>query len=224
MPNKYTCPHCGSENTSSVPLVYKGGHTTGHATNRELVGYTDVKTEVTVHADGSTSTKTSGGDAVYGSVTRPTESYSDLARTMPPPTKPEFHEKKREAGEFLGCITFLFCAGVVVSIGIYVFDNFDFIRNVLINSETWLKAELGKTTTSVLGLAVVFISWFFATGCMTGLLAELHNKFFAMIYKAENQRRREEYEKNMEIYRQERWEWEHSYICLRCGHRFFVDE
>ena len=33
------CPNCGSENTVSVPLVYKRGHATGTATHREIVGY-----------------------------------------------------------------------------------------------------------------------------------------------------------------------------------------
>ena len=65
MSSKYTCPHCGSENTMSVSMAYKSGHVTGYATGREIVGYTDVKVKVTVHSDGSTSKKTSGGDAIY---------------------------------------------------------------------------------------------------------------------------------------------------------------
>ena len=34
------CPNCGSENTVSVPLMYKRGHATGTATHKEIVATT----------------------------------------------------------------------------------------------------------------------------------------------------------------------------------------
>ena len=79
--NHLACPNCRSENTAAVSLVYKRGHATGTATHREIVGY-DVETTTTTYADGSKTTEETGRHAVYGDVTRPTYTVTDLAREI----------------------------------------------------------------------------------------------------------------------------------------------
>ena len=221
--NKYNCPKCGSENTSAVSLVYKNGHTTGHATNKELVGYTDVKTEVTVHSDGSTSTKTSGGDAIYGNVTRPTESYSDLARTVPPPTEPQFQEIKSGGSGCIGCIGFVVGLAIVQYV-LSLAENIVAIKNLETIIFNWLNAECGKIFGTLLWIAICFVIFFLGALSIVAFFANLYDKFFTWKHNSENQRLREEYEKDMAIYRQERWNWEHTYICMRCGEKFIVED
>ena len=205
MSSKYTCPHCGSENTMSVPMAYKSGHVTGYATGREIVGYTDVKVKVTVHSDGSTSKKTSGGDAIYGDVTRPTESYSDLARTIQPPAAPRWYQEEHETAlmgcGLIGCaLPLLFTAIIIVGLILEFLDI------------------LPKNTMSSISRQLDYFAYFLLA-CVIYFLVKKR-----ISVNKENAMRRERYEKEVSLYRQQYLEWEHTYICLRCGCQFIVED
>ena len=102
--NHLACPNCRSENTAAVSLVYKRGHATGTATHREIVGY-DVETTTTTYADGSKTTEETGRHAVYGDVTRPTYTVTDLAREIAPPPEPKLRQLEHDTLT-VGCISF----------------------------------------------------------------------------------------------------------------------
>ena len=76
--SKFNCPHCGSDNTASMSLVYRRGHATGTAVHTEVVGY-DVTTTIHTRSDGSTYTDESRSPC-YGNVTRDTYTETDLAK------------------------------------------------------------------------------------------------------------------------------------------------
>ena len=102
--NKYSCPNCGSGNTASIPLVYKRGHATGNATHREVVSY-NVQTTTTTHSQGHKETEETGRTPVYGNVTRPTYTETDLAKEVAPPTPPDEPQLIQSGYDFvaLGC-------------------------------------------------------------------------------------------------------------------------
>ena len=92
---KFNCPHCGSDNTVSVPLAYKRGHATGTATHMEVVGY-DVQTTTTTYSSGYSETHETGRTPIYGPVKHDTYTITDLAAEVSPPeepTKPVMKEK-----------------------------------------------------------------------------------------------------------------------------------
>lgn len=198
--NKYNCPNCGSDNTASIPLVYSRGHATGTATHTEIVGY-DVEKTKTTYADGHSETKETNRTPIYGDVTYPTYTITDLAREVAPPEEP-----KKPTPEEFGC----FLNGMIGCISVYISAKIvDFIYNLVQNIFGGIGFFIGIVLVLVLSLILY------------GLLGGL-------VYTISGRGRRHEqnlqiYEQEMQTYRAKYAEWEHSYICMRCGHRFYID-
>ena len=137
--SKLACPNCGSENTVSVPLMYKRGHATGTATHKEIVGY-DVETTTTTYSDGSKKTEETGRHAVYGDVTRPTYTVTDLAREIAPPPEPKIKQLEHDTMT-VGCVSFgclLPILSLVISLVAYKFSKLSGLENAL----TYIAAAL----------------------------------------------------------------------------------
>ena len=133
------CPNCGSENTVSIPLMYKRGHATGTATHKEIVGY-DVETTTTTYSDGSKKTEETGRHAVYGDVTRPTYTVTDLAREIAPPPEPKLKQLEHDTMT-VGCVSFgclLPILSLIISLVAYKFSKLSGLENTL----TYIAAAL----------------------------------------------------------------------------------
>jgi len=183
------CPNCGSENTVSVPLMYKRGHATGTATHKEIVGY-DVETTTTTYSDGSKKTEETGRHAVYGDVTRPTYTVTDLAREIAPPPEPKLKQLEHDTMT-VGCVSFgclLPILSLVISLVAYKFSKLSGLENAL----TYIAAAL-----------VIWKLW---------NDRRTTNK--------KNRTQKEEYDQAMEEYTRRLAEWEKLFICMRCGHIF----
>lgn len=187
--NHLTCPHCGSDNTASVPLVYKRGHATGTATHREIVGY-DVETTTTTYSDGSTKTEETGRTAVYGNVTRPTYTVTDLAREIAPPQEPTLSQREHNTMTH-GCLAF----GCLMPIVAFILEFVAYRISGL--------AGMGN-----------LLAWLVAALIIWKLWNDRRNTNDA------NRASKEEYEREMEAYHKKVAAWEKRFICMRCGHIF----
>ena len=134
-----SCPHCGSDNTASVPLVYKRGHATGTATQQEIVGY-EVETKTTTYSDGSKETEETGRHAVYGDVTRPTYTITDLAREIAPPQEPNLIQREHNTMTN-GCLAFGCLMPILMLILEYVVYRMSGISGMT-NLLCWLLAAI----------------------------------------------------------------------------------
>lgn len=187
--NHLACPNCRSENTAAVSLVYKRGHATGTATHREIVGY-DVETTTTTYADGSKTTEETGRHAVYGDVTRPTYTVTDLAREIAPPPEPKLRQLEHDTLT-VGCISFgclLPILSLVISLAAYKVSGLSGLGNALIY------------------IAAALVVW--------KLWNDRRN------INEKNRTLKKEYEQAVEEYSRRLAEWEKLFICMRCGHIF----
>ena len=183
------CPYCGSDNTASVPLVYKRGHATGTATHREIVGY-DVETTTTTYSDGSKKTEETGRHAVYGDVTHPTYTVTDLAREISPPQEPTLAQREHNTIA-TGCVAFgclMPILMLVLEFVVYKFSGISGMTNLLIR------------------LLVAIIIW--------KLWSDRRNT------NVQNRLNKEEYARAMAEYHKNIAAWEKRFICMRCGHIF----
>ena len=184
-----SCPHCGSDNTASVPLVYKRGHATGTATQQEIVGY-EVETKTTTSSDGSKETEETGRHAVYGDVTRPTYTITDLAREIAPPQEPNLIQREHNTMTN-GCLAFGCLMPILMLILEYVVYRMSGISGMT-NLLCWLLAAI-----------IIWKLW-----------NDRRNT------NAQNRASKEEYDRAMKAYHQNIAAWEKRFICMRCGHIF----
>ncbi|MCH3960414.1 MAG: hypothetical protein LKE51_14225 [Selenomonas sp.] len=204
--NKYSCPNCGSGNTASIPLVYKRGHATGNATHREVVSY-NVQTTTTTYGDGHKETEETGRTPVYGNVTRPTYTETDLAKEVAPPTPPDEPQLIQSGYDFvaLGCGS-IGCLFPFLMLVAYVILKY-FIKTPMTQS-AW------DNVSYLIFATVVFLVVY--NIYTTKKLNTRHKKEHAIAM--------EEYKKQMEEYYRSVEDWQHLYICNRCGCKFRVDD
>lgn len=187
---KYVCPNCGSENILSVPQQYERGHAEGVVTRREKIGYSD-----TVR-DGKVVSST----PIYGDVSHPTYSNTDLAKRLAPPKKPVQPDPppvhKRKMGCLMSILFFFFTIVVLHGVVDWLLGYFPFDIYFGVGS-----------------MIVLYIIW----------------RIFPKSPKQKRLEReeREEYERalaayphQMEEYNKRLYEWQHSYICERCNSVF----
>ena len=186
---KYVCPNCGSENILSVPQQYERGHAEGVVTRREKVGYSD-----TIR-DGKVVSST----PIYGDVSHPTYSDTDLAKRLAPPRKPvpptpPVHKRK------MGCIV----------IALFIMFGLTIPEGLL---QLFLRNDPSEVCISIGFMLIVYLLW------------RCFPKFGKQ--KRLEQEEREAYERavaayphQMEEYNKRLYEWQHSYICERCNSVF----
>lgn len=198
--DRLNCPHCGSDNTVSVPLAYKRGHATGTAVHTEIVGY-NVETTTTTYGDGHTSTRETGRTPIYGNVKHDTYTMTDLAREIAPPEEPE-KPTREDIGSFTSWIGVFVIFGSSFFITGEILSLFSFnsgITNFFIGFIMWCGLNYA-------GAKIFDKIWFDITG---------KNKRYKQAL--------EDYDKELLNYREACRNWENSYICMRCGHRFFIE-
>ncbi len=199
--DKFRCPHCGSDNTASIPLVYKRGHATGTATHTEIVGY-DVKTTTTTYADGHSETKETGRTPIYGDVKHDTYTMTDLAAEVAPPQKPQ-KPAKEDIGGFMSAL----CILLIFGISFFITGR---ILNFLPIESTFICLFLG-----------LIIWWLFNSA-----IARIFDKIYFNL-SGINQRYAvalQQYHESLANYRKDYKAWKKSYICMRCGHIFYLDD
>ena len=194
-PGKLNCPNCGSENTSSIPLVYKSGHGTGTAVHREVVGY-DVKVETTQHFDGHIETKEVGNRPIYENVSHTTHTMTDLAREVAPPSEPKLKEMPNSLVS-VGCGAIGCLMPITLTI-IYFVAKYQF------NKDIWAWMDY-------LMYAFIACTVFYLIKAYPGM-------------KKANEAVQSENDAEMARYRNRLEAWSRSYICNRCGHKFVVED
>lgn len=195
--DKFKCPHCGSDNTVSIPLVYKRGHATGTATHTGVVGY-DVKTTTTTYADGRSETKETGRSPIYGNVTRDTYTITDLAKEIEPPKTPE-----KPLPEESGCL--------INTISYILSSSISFLGSFVLVG-TFFK-EKGFIFLPIIFIVSTFL--LFSIFSSIGRKISGKNKHYKIAL--------ENYERALARYHIAYRKWEKGYICMRCGHRFYVE-
>lgn len=196
---KFDCPNCGSSNTASMSLVYKRGHATGTAVHNEVVGY-EVTTVTHMRSDGSTYTEESRSPR-YGDVKRDTYTETDLAKEIAPPVEPKKPER-----EEIGCL--MEGLGIVTGMGIAV--------------------EVARTMSNIFGwgqdfstVGYVILTWCGALYLFCKMMAPLwkfitgKNHRFAVAMA--------NYQADLVAYREKYAHWKHMYICMRCGHKYYLE-
>lgn len=186
---KYVCPNCGSENILSVPQQYERGHLEGVVTRREQIGYSDTI------KDGKVVSST----PIYGDVSHPTYSNTDLAKRLAPPRKPvpptppPVHKRKS------GCLMM-----ILIFFGICIFND-------LVD---WLYGYRLFDVYSGTGfMIVVYIIWrIFPKSPKQKQLEREEREAYERAVAA--------YPHQMEEYNKRLYEWQHSYICERCNSVF----
>lgn len=199
--DKFRCPHCGSDNTASFQVVYKRGHATGTAVHTEVVGY-NVETTTTTYEDGYSETKETGRTPVYGDVKHDTYSMTDLAAEVAPPEEP-----KEPTKEDLGCLSTIIFYLILFAISLCITEQ---ILKFLPIESTWLNLLLG-----------IPIWWFFIVN-IGKIFVKINLKVSGIEQRYEMAL--QEYNESLADYKEKYREWEKSYICMRCGHRFYVDD
>jgi hypothetical protein len=195
-PGKLSCPHCGSENTSSLPLVYQRSHATGTAVHRGVVGY-DVEITTTTYSDGSSSSKETGRTPVYGNIVHDTYTETDLAKEIAPPQAPQLKQESYDTWT-TGCVG---CGCVMPLVIFFLVLFIEYAVHVhLSNRDQQVIMALGVIT-----LAAYLV------------YARIGTRRRNIAAKKEYDAGMQEYHRKMEI-------WQKLYICNRCGHRFVVDE
>ncbi|SFW48024.1 hypothetical protein [Selenomonas ruminantium] len=197
---KFNCPHCGSDNTALIPLVYKRGHATGTAVHREVVGY-DVETTTATYSNGQSETYETGRTPIYGDVKHGTYTITDLAAEIAPPNEPikPIRDTKRSFVSELGVLFMLYVAYLVTKLISPVFS-------------------LGE---DLISLIIKFTIW----GIVWLVLVHFFDKIWDIVSgkNAKYEKLLQKYEEDLYNYQQECIAWEKSYICMRCGHRFYVE-
>ncbi len=195
--DKFKCPHCGSDNTRNVEVIYREGHSTGTARSREITGFTAVKTSVRIDYGGEKHVSQSGGDAIYEDVERPVVTTSDLARTIAPPPHPNLELEKMPS--------------IWQSIGIFLFTVPVYYIGAVIILFYFLPSVWNFLPTSAIIIFCILFSLFTAS-------------FERIINTRTNKERQQKYDAEMPAYRKAYDHWRHHYLCLRCGHKFYVDD
>ena len=194
--NKFNCPHCGSNNTASVQMVYKTGHATGTATHTGVVGYNNTY-KTTTYADGHSEKKLESSTPIYGDITKQTEEITELAKEIAPPVKPQLN-----IPDEFGCLGCLGCffTGVLALGGINFLVSI-FIE-VIANRSIW---EVIKPYLLVYGPIILLIY----------IIYKIRSR--QKLKKIEEQKQAmQKWERDMEL-------WRNEWICLKCGHKFRVD-
>ncbi len=213
--SKYTCPNCGSDNTASIPLEYKRGHIYGEETRSELVGYNVEKEKIT-YKDGHTETKEVNRTPIYQNVTRPTVKLTSLAAEIAPPPSPI--EPKPESDGCFVCIVkgiisavvgFMISSVLGTVVGNALF--YDFLSDYLVKGVVATLVGGILLLLSLVGIAAMVYMW----------LGEMWFKFSGKKQRFEQEM--QVYNEQMIKYREMYAQWEHLYICMRCGHKFYVD-
>lgn len=207
MAKDYRCPNCGSENTRSVPLVYEEGHYSGSQVAKEVIGQT-IQMETTTYADGHKETREVGRSPIHGDVKRSAEGTTDLASKLKPPLKPtraKRIDKHLVCGGVLtaGC-TSIGCVTPLLLLAVYFGGSYFF-------PET----EIDWTIVKYVIIAIVVVSIF--RGYRKGKQEEKHDDEARALYE-------QRFDNSWKNYQQKKSDWEHSYICMRCGHVFVLDE
>ncbi len=199
--NKFDCPKCGSENTASIPLVYKRGHATGNATHQEIVGYY-VSQKTTTYADGHKETEDIGHSPVYGEVYHPTYTETDLAGEIAPPQQPQMPVME-EDGCFICGVKGIFSLVMAWKVVVVIFFN------ILNLDETGLR--------KFVYLVIICVLTCILYSCLGKVWYAVSGK------KRRFKQAMIDYAEAMEQYRENYEEWEHLFICMRCGHKFYVE-
>lgn len=205
--NKFNCPKCGSDNTASIPLVYKRGHATGNATHQEVVGYY-VSQKTTTYADGHKETEDIGHSPVYGEVYHPTYTETDLAGEIAPPQQPKMPVMEADGSFICGVkgLTAFYISYVVFT------PILAFIQSALQMTHATKGLIFCLISLSIIGVSAYGLyqcfdkAWCFVSG-------KKRRFDQAMI----------DYDEAMEQYRKNYEVWEHFFICMRCGHKFYVE-
>lgn len=197
--NKFNCPHCGSDNTASVQMIYKTGHATGTATHRGVVGYDNVY-KTTTYADGHSEKKLESSTPIYGDITEQTEEITELAKEIAPPVEPQLNITDESSFGCLGC----FFTGVLVWGGFNILASIFFA--VISNGSIW---EVIKLALLVYGPIILLIY----------IIDKIRSK--KKLKKIEEQ-------KSLHAQAMQKWErdmelWRSEWICFKCGQRFRVD-
>lgn len=199
--NKFNCPKCGSDNTVSIPLVYKRGHATGNATHQEVVGYY-VSQKTTTYADGHKETEDIGHSPVYGEAYHPTYTETDLAGEIAPPQQPQMPVEEDD-----GCFI---CAVKGIISFYFGFGSAEIIARFF----SWGK-EFGITVLYAVLTGILFICGiYWLIDKIWGIVSGKKRRFKQAMT---------DYVEAMEQYRKNYEEWEHLFICMRCGHKFYVE-
>jgi len=186
MCNQFVCPNCGSENIKKAHLIYEEGHSTGTTTSSEIIGYRVPKGE-------NASTYSNPSDAIYGSVTRPINTTSDLARRFAPPQKPELKSIKGPDGPILNGI-------------FYILGNSFYILPILYFIRYFFSIPISHSSVFLLDF-VLLLSLFVWT--------EYEDNKTEAELKAQ-------YEAEMVEWNKQMSNWRLIYVCLRCGNSFYL--
>lgn len=135
---------------------------------------------------------------VYANVQHQTNTTTDLARMVAPPQKPVLKQEEYNTvsmGCFsIGCLIPILGSLICGILGYFIYDPA--LRESIPTSLFWL----------MIILLVVFL---------------ISNRIKT---KKKNQAAREQYARDMEKYNRDLEIWYHRYICMRCGHKFIVNE
>lgn len=197
--SKFNCPHCGSDNTASMSLVYRRGHATGTAVHTEVVGY-DVTTTIHTRSDGSTYTEESRSPC-YGNVTRDTYTETDLAKEIAPPEEPKEPEREQT-----GC--FMVGVGIVTGLGVAVE-----VTRFVANCFAW-GHDFETVCYVVLTWCLAFFVFCIMIDPVWDSISGKNRRFAKAMAK---------YQEEMAEYQEQYAYWQHLYICMRCGHKYYLE-
>lgn len=126
------------------------------------------------------------------------DSKTDLARMVEPPPKPVLKQEEYNTlsmGCFsIGCLIPIFGSLICGILGYFIYDP----------------ALRESIPTSLFCLMIILLVVFLI----------IHR----IKTKGNNRLAKEQYKRDMEKYNQDLQRWYHSYICMRCGHKFIVND
>lgn len=218
--DKYKCPKCGSDNTSSISLMIKMGKNSSTTTKKEMVGFNVEKQRID-YENGFRETHLTDIKPVFDNVTHQSESTSDFikeivadfnknAKRPAEPQEPYLYAKPDSFGisNILGSML----NSVVPAAFIYFF--------------LWIFVD-DENARHTYGILV-----FIALVILLCLDEKSRCKNRLKNYYIDKENYEEQvklypeklktYEKELAEYNQKVYDFEHSNICMRCGEIFVV--
>lgn len=217
---KYKCPKCGSDNTTSISLMIKMGKNSSTTTKKEMVGF-DVEKQRIDYENGFRETHLTDIKPVFDNVTHHSESTSDFIKEVIDDFNKKAIRPKEPAEPYLSAKPDSFgVSNIIESIVLSI------VPAAVIYFFLWIFVdnESNRQTYGILVfLSLIILLCIDEKRTCNRKLEEYHSA------KERYEEKVKIYPKEVEIYKeklaeynQKVYDFEHSNICMRCGEIFVV--